>query len=52
MAMRHIHMVQRLQDSMNEVDSLVVIDCYGKKRQYLLEKEKDERNEIEEKQNV
>jgi hypothetical protein len=37
---------------MNEVDSLVVIDCYGKKRQYLLEKEKDERNEIEEKQNV
>ena len=52
MAMRHIHMVQRLQDSMNEVDALVVIDCYGKKKHYLLEKEKDERNGKEEKQNV
>jgi hypothetical protein len=52
MAMRYIHMVQRLQDSMIEVDALVVIDCYGKKKQYLLGKEKDERNGKEEKQNV
>jgi len=27
---------------MNEVDELVVVDCYGKRKQYLLEKTKDE----------
>ena len=42
MAMPNIHMVQRLQGRMNEVDELVVVDCYGKRKQYLLEKTKDE----------
>jgi hypothetical protein len=48
MAMWNIHMVQRLQDSIDEVDELVVVDCYGERKQYLLERGR--RNEKEKKQ--
>ena len=36
MAMPNIHMVQRLQGRIDEVVELVVIDCYGKKKQHYL----------------
>lgn len=36
MAMPNIHMVQRLQGRIDEVVELVVVDCYGKKKQHYL----------------
>jgi hypothetical protein len=40
-------MVQRLQDSIDEVDELVVVDCYGKRKQYLLVRRKMKRERKE-----
>jgi hypothetical protein len=40
MAMPNIHMVQRLQGRIGKVDELVVVDCYRKEKQYLLERRK------------
>jgi hypothetical protein len=40
MAMPNIHMVQRLQGRIDEADVLVVVDCYGRRKQYLLERRK------------